>query len=218
MLEHFPRNSTVPVPIDVPLFDGINQLTGQAGNLSLRVICLENGYTLDNADGVFRTSAASPTQSVSAWADYAYDYSLVIQPDLSKWARGHYRATIRHSTSGREFDFDFTLGLFVPRALGYSAVYDGSNLNLSVWVEELGIVQTDYTQLSNCKILSSTGTVISGGNLGTKTASADGTFNFVAAVNLLPVTNYIFTADAVAPAPAGRSNYSFTLRVGLARP
>lgn len=219
MFEHFPRNSTVPVPIDVPLFDGINQLTGQAGNLTLRIICLENGYTLDNADGVFRTSPATPTQSLAAWTDYPYDYAAVIQPDLTKWARGHYRAVVRNSANGREFDYDFTLGMFVPRGLGYSAVYDGSTLNLSVWVEELGVVQTDYIQLSNCKILSSTGTVITGGNLGTNNSpSADGTFHFAAVVALQPVTNYIFTADAVVAAPAGRSNYSYTLRVGLARP
>lgn len=215
-VEHLPRNSTVPIPVDRPMFNGVIPLTGEAANMSLRIFCLENGYTLDNADGQFRTGAAQPTRTMAAYGDYAYDYYSIVSQ--SNWPRGTYRGIIHHSTSGLEFDFDFTLGVFVSRQLGYTAIYDGTNLNLSVWVEEAGVAQTDFLSLSNCTITDCTGTPLTDGVLGTNSSPNDGIFNFQHAVALAPVSNYIFKCDAAVAGPTGLSNYSFNLRVGLARP
>lgn len=215
-VEHLPRNNTIPIPIDRALFSGVTPLTGEAANLSLRIICLENGFTLDNTDGQFRLSAATPTRTMAAFTDYSYDYYAIVAQ--SSWPRGTYRGIIRHTTTSMEFEFDFTLGVFVPRQLGYTAVYDGTTLNLSVWVEEMGVAQTDFVALNNCAITDSTGHTLTDGNLGNNMSPYDGVFNFQATVALAAVHNFIFKCDAEVTGPSGRSNYSFNLRVGLARP
>jgi hypothetical protein len=213
---HLPRQTSFKLPVDIALFSGSSQLTGVAADLSMRLICLDNGYTLDQTDGVFRTSPAIPAFTMSPYTDYPYDYFTVLTE--ASWPRGNYRALIRNSVTLAEYTYDFTLGLFVNRSLGYSVIYDGMSLNLSAWVEENGVAQTDYIALNNCNILNSTGTVIAGGTLGNNTVSTAGVFNFNPTVTLAATTNYIFTADAVVAGPATISNYTYTIRIGFARP
>jgi hypothetical protein len=215
-VQHFPRNSTVPIPIDVPLYSGTVPLSGEAANLSLVLICLENGYTLDHTDNVFRTGAVLPGQSLVAFTDYSNDYSALIVP--SGWARGHYRGHVHHSISGQDFNFDFTIGLFVERRLGLSAAYINGYLTISMWVEEGGVIQTDYTSLQNAVIMNSAGVPLVDGVMGNNSSPTSGIFQFIQAVNLAASTSYIVRCDAHAPAPATISPYVFTLANGLARP
>jgi hypothetical protein len=87
-----------------------------------------------------------------------------------------------------------------------------------VWVEEAGVAQTDFIALNNCTITDCTGTALTDGALGNNSSPNNGVFNFQHAVSLAPVSNYIFNCDAIVAGPASQANYSFNLRVGLARP
>lgn len=214
-VQHFPRNSSIAIPIDIPLYSGITALTGEAANLSLVLVCLDNGYTLDNADGQFRTSPASPSISLVPYTDYPNDYFTLLTQ--SNWPRGHYRAKIHHS-AGDDYNFDFTLGIFVPRSLGYSAVYSGGQLTISAWIEELGVVQNDYTSLSSCMVLDSFGNMLADGNFGTNSSPNNGVFNFSQSVSLQPSNAYSFLCNAVVPGAPTRGSMTFALQAGLARP
>lgn len=215
-VQHFPRNSSISLPIDVPLYNNVTPLTGEAANLALRVICLDNGYTFDNTDGQFRTSPALPTINLTPYTDYTNNYFTLITQ--SNWPRAHYRARILHSTSGTEYDFDFTLGIFTSRGLGYSAVYVGGVLTLSMWIEEEGVVQNDYLSLANCQIMDASGNMLADGNLGTNSSPNGGVFSFENSVSLQPGSAYSFRCDAMVAAAATRGNMTFTLQAGLARP
>lgn len=216
-MEHLQRNTTIPIPVDIALFSGTTPQTGQATNLTLEVFCLENGYILDLSDGTFKLSPATPTQGMAPYAAFAYDYAVILSQTIN-WPRGRYRAIINNTSTLQEYTYDFSLGLFVPRELGFSAVYDGTTLSLSVWVEEDGVCQTDYVALNNCKLMDGFGNVLAGGDWGNNAITTDGIFSFEKQVSLTPTSNYIFKCDALVAAPATRPNYSFNLRLGIARP
>lgn len=216
-MEHLQRNSTIPIPIDRELYVGTTPQTGQAGNLTLQIMCLENGYRLDLSDGTFKASPATPTQGLTPYSAFPADYSAIVA-QTSSWPRGRYRGVITNTSTGQTYTYDFSIGLFIPRNLGFSAVYDGTILTLSVWVEEGGVCQTDYAALNNCKLMDGFGNVIAGGDFGNNVTPVDGIFSFQKPVALTPTTNYIFKCDASVAGPATRSNYSFNLRIGIARP
>ena len=206
------RNASISLPVDVLLFDGETPWSGQAANLTMRVLCLDNGYGLDTADNTFRAAPASPDVSMVAYEAVAHNYYAVLSP--GSWPRGHYRARITH-TGGQEFAYDFSVGLQQDLRLGFSGAYNGTVLTLSAWVEENGVVQTDYTALNSCKILDSAGSQLA--DLGNLTPT-NGVFKVTPTITLVQSTNYIFACTAVVAGPATVANYQFPLRVGLARP
>lgn len=214
-VEHYPKNATVKIPIDVVLFNGTTQQTGEAANITVRYICLDNGQTYDWNDNTFKQTPTTPTQGVTAFTGYTYDYYHVLNVSAAAWKRGHYRALFRHSSSGKEYAFDFTLGLCTPKQLGISAVYDGSTLRASLWVEELGEVQSDYISLDNVTIRTSSGATLS--VVGNLTVPTNGVFNFSHVVGLDAITQYVIDADATIGGYNG-ANYVFKLRQALVRP
>lgn len=209
---HHARNPTMPLPIDVMMFDGFDPVPGQAPNMLTKVMCLDNGYTLD-ADGVFRQQPSMPYLTMSAFSQYSHIYRCTLQPHT--WPRGHYRALVRHNT-GQEWATEFTVGLYVDRRLNYSAVYDGEALSLSVWVEDNGDVQTDFQALTEVKILNANGTTIA--TLPNALSPNEGIFHVTGTIPLAAGQNFIFDCKAVAPGPDGLNPFTFSLRIGFARP
>ena len=215
---HFARNSSISIPLSMLLYDGIVGLNAAQASILCNVICLDNGYIYDTADGTFKTSPVNPSISVSCYGAGNWLNGYYARLSIGAWVRGHYQCKFRHTPSGQEFATDFTVGLYMRRALGHSAVYSGTVLTLSAWVEEEGVIQTDYVSLTNCRILDSAGVVIAAGTLADNNTPSGGIFRFAPTVTLTPNTNYIFAATANVAAPATVSAYSFPLRVGLARP
>ncbi len=213
--EHYPKNATVDIPIDMVLFDCVTQDTGETSNITVRFVCLDNGKTYDDNDDTFQTTPVDPTFDVTALTTYPYVYQHILDVSAAAWRRGHYRAIFRHSTSTREFAFDFTIGLVTQRNLGVSAAYDGSTLKCSLWVEEFGEIQTDYTSLTNVQILDGAGGLVS--SIGTLTTQTNGIFSFNQSVSLAAGTQYVLAADPTVACYAA-SPFVFKLRQGLVRP
>jgi hypothetical protein len=213
-VEHYPLNVTIKVPLDVILFNGITPMTGETGNLTANVVCLDTGKVFDLSDNTFKTSPSSPNFTIVAGGVRTHWYSFLLDTTAAAWKRGHYRARWVHS-GGREFAYDFTLGLVTNRGLGVGAAYDGSTLKCSVWVEEFGEAQTDYASLDNVKILGPTGALLT--TVGNLTVQTNGVFNFNQVVDLSSVTQYILTADATV-AGYQATSYVFKLRQSLVRP
>lgn len=208
---HVARNPTVRLPIDVPMFDGYAPMSGEADNLSVRIMCMDNGYTQD-IDGVFKLNAAAPFKSMTPYSKYSNIYGLTLSP--GSFLRGHYRAITTH-TSGQVWYADFGVGLFVDRKLAYSAVYDGVSIRMSAWVEENGDAQTDFTWIRNVCIKDMSGNIVS---VFDDVAGSDGLFVVQFSAELLANHNYFFECLAEVPGPDTCPPYHFPLRVGMARP
>ena len=106
----------------------------------------------------------------------------------------------------------------MKRSLGYSAVYNGTALTLSVWVEEDGVPQTDYTAIQNAQLLNAAGNLVTGGDLGNNTSPNNGIFTFTKTLALPAGSNYVFRCTATVPGPDSLNDYQFVLQSGLARP
>ena len=202
--------------MSVTLYDAAGAArAGEASTTKVQVVCLDNGYMLDS-DGTFKTTPGSPLFATAALPS---PYTNLYQHrfNVSAWPRGQYLAMFS-AAGGEAYEQDFTVGLMTDRKIGYSAVYSGTVLTLSVWVEEDGIVQTEYVSLVSCKILNSVGSQITGGGLSDNTSPTAGVFTFVATVALTPNTNYIFDCVAQVAGGTGVTVYQFPLRAGLQRP
>lgn len=211
---HFSRNATILLPADVALFTGLTPRPGEAANIGCSVVSLDTGKLLDFSDGTLKTSPTQPSSTVAAMPGFTYDY--IVRLSTVGYPRGHYRALFRQVVTGEEFSIDFSVGLHVGRRLGYAAAYDGSTLTLSLWVEENGEAQTDYSSLKNVTILDSSGAAVDNGTLPDNSAPTNGVFGFQKTIALAASSVYIVTCKAVVPGPSG--NYEFSLRFGMARP
>jgi hypothetical protein len=211
---HFSRNPTILLPADVALFNGLTPRPGEAANIGCSVVSLDTGKLLDFSDGTFKTTPTTPSSTVAAMAGFAYDY--IVRLSTSGYPRGHYRALFRQVVTGEEFSIDFSVGMHVERRLGYAAGYDGTTLTLSLWVEENGEAQTDYTTLKNVTILNASGAAVDNGTLPDNSSPSNGVFGFQKTITLAASSVYIVTCKAVVPGPSG--NYEFSLRFGIARP
>jgi hypothetical protein len=209
-----PRNPTVPLPIDVPLYTGLTPMVGEAANLSCTVMCIDNGYQLDS-DNTFKQNPISPNFAMTpAFAAFQNVYRTVFQP--YGWPRGHYRA-LSHHTSGLDFAREFSIGIDVVRRLGFSMIYSATNnFRMSVWVEENGDVQSDYTSLTGISIMDMGGNTVA--TMDDNDSPLNAVFSFDEIVTLTANTHYMLTCTANSPGPAGFSTYSFPLMIGIARP
>ena len=212
-----PRNATQGIPVVIALHnpDG-SALPGQASALSATVTCLDNGLVLDATDNRFRDSPTAPSIPFAPIAVTPHIYLATLSP--AGWPRGNYHVRTIRSGTNDEFVSAFSLGLNVKRSLGYSAVYNGTALTLSVWVEEDGVPQTDYTAIQNSQLLNAAGNLITGGDLGNNTSPNNGIFTFTKTLALPAGSNYVFRCTATVPGPDSLNDYQFVLQSGLARP
>jgi hypothetical protein len=224
-----PKNQTTPILVSVALFDALGApRTGEAETTTLKILCEDNGYLLDPADGEFKSSVASPYFPLEAMLNRDCEYFAWI--DASTWRRGTYKAIFTAAETESTipttppqtvtmpaaiYESSFSVGMRPYRALETAGNYDGTTLRISAWVTEDGVTQTDYTALRNVKLLGTSGAVVL--NLADATTQTDGIFSLSIAVSLHKGTNYILSADVEAPAPAGRDPYQWNLRVGMAR-
>lgn len=209
---HFSRLPVQVIPFDATLFSGVQPRTGLT--LNLRFICLDNNLFYDWADNTFKSSPGTPTSNLAAQTGRTHRYFKNV--DIGGWRRAHYRAIVTCSTTAEEWETDFTVGIKADRRLGYSAVYDGAILTLSAWVEEDGIVQSDYTDLDSVNLYDASGSVVASG--WNPSGPTNGIFKFQQTVSLPANTNYVFSCSAICPGAGGLSDLSFPLRVGLSRP
>jgi hypothetical protein len=208
---HWPKLPTLTVPIDITLYDVVTPRTGEASHISVKFLCLDNGLLYDFAVGNFSASPGTPTTGVTAVSNRYY-----VMQDVGPWPRGNYRAIFVHNTSGEVWNCEFTVGMKADRRLGYSAVYNGTALTLTVWVEEDGVAASDFSTLDSPQLLDSNGVnYVSGW---TTNGPTNGVFYFQQTVDLPQTTNYVFCCTAVVPGPSGTPNYEYPLKVGIARP
>ena len=232
---HYLRNGSIKLPFNVALFDANGKLrSGESSTTRCEVYCLANGYRLDSGDNTFKEIPDFPDHpTTSLYYAPIIDLDLpeggdpppLPSPpfsnvykhefDVTNWPRGIYLASF--IAAGNEYyQRDFSVGLMVERKLGYSAVYNGTQFTMSLWVEEDGIAQTDYISLDNCRLLNAAGVELA--NLGSKTNPVNGVFQISATVGLAHGTNFIFDCVAVCHGPEDTPDYRFPLRVGLVRP
>jgi len=215
---HYPRNGSIKLPFSAALFDNAGSpITGQASTTTCTIYCPMNGYRLDSTDNTFKTNPTAPNHTTTAeTSSFANIYKHTF--DVTNWPRGIYLAHIAATTDGvtRYYQQDFSVGLFVERKLGYSAVYSGSQIVLSLWVDEGGVAQADYVSLNNCRLLDADGEPFA--EFGDRATPTNGVFTVIQAVELAVGFNFICDCVATCHGPAGTADYQFPLRVGLARP
>ena len=217
-MDHFPRTATISVPVTALVYDGTAPKISDTANTLTSVICLDNFYGLDFADNTLKATPGTATSANGVPTLTGFTNAYYKKLVAGAWPRGHYLAKTRNSTLASDYFYDFSLGLYIERKLGYSAAYTGSILTLSVWVEEQGLAQTDYVSLASVRIYDSAGTVITGGTLADNAAPSNGVFRFITTIALSPSTNYLFSCIASVAGPATTSNHQFPLRFGFARP
>jgi len=213
---HLPFNTSMILPIEVALYEGMTPLTGSAGDLTAQVTCLESAERYDTADGQFRASPASPGLALAArGAPHAHVYfnNLAI---TTNFKRGNYRVWIKNNDTDEEFFQNFTIGLHVNRTLGVTAVYDGTDLTIGVWVEENGEIQTDYTGISSCKLVDNQGADVASGSI-TLSGPTNGVFYATKTIELDSGSALLIAGVAACPKP-GSGSFSFALRSALIRP
>lgn len=211
---HLSRNPSITVPVDVSMYDGFTPLSGEEDNLSGKVMCMDNGYTLD-IDGVFKDNPAAPYFSMVPYSRYSNVYQKTLEP--SSWPRGHYRAWVFHTT-GQAWAYDFTLGLHVEHRVAYAAVYTGTALQMTLWMEELGVAADDVVGFKDVKVTDMAGNVLLDVPFLPPLIGSPGVFTLNADVLLAANQNYTLSATARVGAPATKNEYLFPLKIGLARP
>lgn len=212
---HLPRNTTFRVPVEVSLFDGLTPLTGQAANLGLQIRSLDDNTILDNVDGQFRTTPATPSQSMAARpSPNAHIYYNNV-PITTQYKRGFYQGVVTNSVTGEVYVIDFSVGISLDRRLGVTAKYDGSVLTLGVWIEEAGVVQTDYTSITSALLLTHEGVALPNGGL-SFSEGTNGTFYATKTVAISAGTAYMVQLSASVSRPGGL--LTFPLRSELIRP
>jgi hypothetical protein len=210
---HIPKNSMMPLIVDAAVYDGLVRLEDEEANLYTNIFCLENGYVLDSGTMQFTATPVSPNFPVTQWESFKHMYYTRLQTNT--WRRGQYRGLIRH-TSGQEYALDFSIGLFTNRKLAHSMAYTGTNLKVSLWIEENGELQLDYVQLKDITIVDMSGTLI--GTLPDNSSPSNGIFSWDQAITLTANRHFILKATAVVPGPVGMANYSFPVALGVVRP
>jgi hypothetical protein len=209
---HFSRNATILLPADVALFNALDPRPGEASNIGCTVVSLDTGKLLDFSDSTFKTTPAQSSTNVAAMPGSANDY--LVRLSTAGYPRGHYRALFRQVVTGEEFSIDFSVGLHVIRRLAHAAAYDGAILTLSVWVEEHGEAQTDYSALKNVMILDAFGYQLLA--LPDNSSPSNGVFRFQLPMTIAAASSHIISCEAVAPGPA--NDYEFSLRFAITRP
>lgn len=226
---HYPRNASVTIPFSALAFNPAAPSTpwaGESSHMTARVMCLDNQYEWDFTNAIFAATPAGATNAVTAPAKTgasgtAWNNVYAAAFDVGTWPRGHYVVQITNDgtdSSGNKqvWSQDFSVGMYVSRQLGYSAVYDGTTLTIAAWIEEAGEAQTDYASLTGCTLYNSAGTVIA--TLSSDTAPVNGVFTLTAAVTLTPSTPYVLEAVATVAGPATTTSRTYRLRTGMARP
>jgi len=227
---HFPRNASVTIPFPVLAFNPASPSSpwsGESAHMTTRVMCLDNSYEFDFTNSVFAaTPSGASTGSVTCptktgGSGNAWNNAYVESLNVGVWPRGHYVVQIIDDgtdSSGNQqvWSQDFSVGMYLQRSLGYSAVYDGATLTVAAWVEENGEVQTDYLSMTAATIYNSDGSILT--TLTNNTTPVNGIFNFEATVGLTAQTAYVLEALAAVAGPATGSNWQFKLRTGMARP
>jgi hypothetical protein len=227
---HFPRNVSVTIPFPVLAFNPSapsSPWSGEAAHTTTRVMCLDNSYEYDFTNALFAaTPAGSSTGSVACptktgGSGNAWNNTYIESLDVGTWPRGHYVVQIINDgtdASGNQqvWSQDFSVGVYLQRGLGYSAVYDGATLTVAAWVEENGETQTDYLSMTGAKIYNADGSILA--TLTDNTTPVNGIFTFEATVGLTAQTAYVLEVIAAVAGPATLGNWQFKLRTGIARP
>jgi hypothetical protein len=229
-----PRHFTGNLNFVQSIFSGVNPNVGLASYLKFRILRLDDAKAYDMTGGTFIT----PPATWSAWSTAEASVSAlhanaghlyvarhaILDGSGNPWARGSYKAMIRALTGvgsgvdGQVAEVDFTVGLFQDRHLAQSTVYDGTQLHLQLWVEEAGVFQNDYTQLTGLALTQVGGSQVA--YVGTVNGSGGVFTPSAITVTLNAHTAYVLSATAVVPY-AGSTNsgtLTFPLRVGLVRP
>lgn len=214
----------------VNLLSGGTPRTGEGSSLQLSIFRLHDGYVYDATEGGFvaRGSATNyqfAMSQITTTGILASLYKVSVaftdtNENNAKWQRGHYVAGIRHSVTGEEWWEPFTVGVSTPKRLGHTLVYDGTNIDLNLWVEEDGVVQTDYISLRNTAITSADGTEVLSLSVLTPSDLTDAFGNSFRvtdqAVTLNAGTQYLLSCNARVMIDG--ANADFPLRIGLVRP
>ena len=213
---HLPFNTSLIVPIEVALYDGFEQRAGAAGDLTAQVTCLESAERYDVSDGQFRADPDTPDLSLVARSSPHTHIYFNNLPISTNFKRGNYRVLIRDTATGEEFFQEFSLGIAVNRTLGVTAVYDGTDLTLGLWVEEDGEIKTDYSAISSCKLVDHAGADVASGGL-TLSGPTNGIFSVTKTIALASGSALLVAGIATCPKP-GSGNFTFPVRSALIRP
>jgi hypothetical protein len=209
------KNTTIRIPVEVVLMDGMTPRTGEAASLSVSIVSIDDGTILDNVDGQFRVTPTTPGAAMTARpSPNAHVYYRNVQ-QTTQYRRGAYRAVVKHTGTGEEWHQDFTIGMDVHRKLGVTATYNGTALKVGAWIEEDGVAQTDYTSLTGAVLMTHEGVLVASGGM-TFTSGSNGLFHCVKTVTIAAGTPLILKATATVPRPGG--TLQFTLQSEIIRP